>query len=576
MQDEFQFYQTSHGLARKAWGLFKNRNFERILDPEAGRGALLKAFPTRTSFSVPKLDVIELDLTHHDNLRAAGYNVVGTDFLDFREGNVYSHIIMNPPFQAGAQHVLHAWDILWDGEIVAILNAETLWNPYSKERKYLAQLIETHGSVQFIDNAFSGAERSTDVSVALIYLKKSTGEALLLEDLVGDLDLDPELDLDLQGAQEVMLPNSDIVNAVRAFNAAWAVTQKAVIARAQANRYQAMLGHTLTGLGGKHDSLHELRQEAGVAYVRRTLKVEYDEMKDRAWANVLRSTEVLTKTSNQVQRSLEREFEKVKQLSFTVKNIYGFLLGLAQNSGQIQIDMACEVFDSITRYRSDNTVYYMGWKSNDRHRTAGMRIKTKRFVLPEFEGHANGLCWDEEAKLGDLDKVFAMLDGKREPEVSLVQVFRDEIARLRAGERVSASYFDVRYYPGRGTIHFFARSQALVDRLNLLVGRQRQWLPPVDANVNPAFWEQYQRAELFDKAVRQRVRALQTKNPDLKYVHPFLEAASTAENAAPALELIGDGLAVVLEEHGVSLEACLTHEKTSTGVEMLLLARAST
>jgi hypothetical protein len=61
--------------------------------------------------------------------------------------------------------------------------------------------------------------------------------------------------------------------------------------------------------------------------------------------------------------------------------------------------------------------------------------------------------------LRDLDKVFAMLDGRVEPEVSLEWVFRYKFRELRDGQRVSASYFDIRYYPGVGTIHFFPKDQ---------------------------------------------------------------------------------------------------------------------
>jgi len=64
-------------------------------------------------------------------LKASGRQVavVGHDFLEFKMGAIYSHIIMNPPFSQGAAHVLHAWHILYDGEIVALLNAETVRNP---------------------------------------------------------------------------------------------------------------------------------------------------------------------------------------------------------------------------------------------------------------------------------------------------------------------------------------------------------------------------------------------------------------------------------------------------------------
>jgi hypothetical protein len=51
------------------------------------------------------------------------------------------------------------------------------------------------------------------------------------------------------------------------------------------------------------------------------------------------------------------------------------------------------------------------------------------------------LDWDARQRLGDIDKVFAMLDGKHAPEVSLASVFENQFKALKAGERIDASYF---------------------------------------------------------------------------------------------------------------------------------------
>src|SRR5674476_2159 len=141
--------------------------------------------------------------------------------------------------------------------------------------------------------------------------------------------------------------------------------------------------------------------------------------------------------------------------------------------------MACDVFDMITKFHTDNTVFYKGWKSNDKYRTCGMQDKTTRFILPRHstDGWQSNLSWESEQMLRDFDKVFAMLDCKSSPEVGLYDLFRGSFNELRCSKRLSSSYFDVRYYPGAGTIHFFPRRKKLVGRLNLLVGRYRQWLP---------------------------------------------------------------------------------------------------
>jgi hypothetical protein len=45
-------------------------------------------------------------------LRDKGLTVVGLDFFAFEGGEVYSHVVMNPPFAQGARAVLKAWDVL--------------------------------------------------------------------------------------------------------------------------------------------------------------------------------------------------------------------------------------------------------------------------------------------------------------------------------------------------------------------------------------------------------------------------------------------------------------------------------
>ncbi|BCU08490.1 DUF4942 domain-containing protein [Allochromatium tepidum] len=576
--NDFQFYPTPKSLADRAWAKFKNE-FVRVLEPSAGHGDLAKAAPCKYhswSRDVP-IDCIEIDLDKHPVLREEGFKVVGVDFLKFSAGAHYSHIIMNPPFAQGAAHVLKAWDILWDGEIVAIINAETVRNPFCRDRQRLAALIEKHGEVEFIEGAFSTpeAERQADVDVALVYLRKEADASELadavLEDLIRDQTRGEDLAEDCQDDQELCLPNSVIENAVLAFNAAVESARKAVLAEARASRYAKRLGDTLSQRRG--DAPSDYSTPITADSVRNDLAKRYDNLKDRAWAGILSSTQVLSRTSTNVQREIESRFEEIKALEFTAENIYGFLLGLAQNQGQIQIDMACEVFDTITRYHSDNTVFYMGWKSNDKHRTAGMRIKTTRFILPGHSDHGfrMSLPWESRRLLADFDRVFAMLDGKMESPIGLVDVFSRHYQRLKHGERLSSSYFDVRYYPGIGTIHFFPRDKKLIERLNLLVGRHRQWLPPQETRVSKDFWLQYEQAEKFDKAIRSQVKTLFREQAPRRSPHPLHAYGEAGEGGDEARAWLGQAIGLHLEAKGLNVQAMLETmpEPSVAALEML-------
>ncbi|WP_445369531.1 DUF4942 domain-containing protein [Methylomonas sp. BW4-1] len=510
MKDNLQYYPTPEALSIKAWETFKNKNFVRVLEPSAGEGHLLKPRPYKRWQQIP-VDCIEIDINKHPILRSLGFSVVGMDFMQFKSGSLYSHVLMNPPFTDGVQHVLKAWEILFDGEIVAILNAETLKNPFSKERKHLLRLVEQFGEVEYLSDMFASqdAERKTDVDIALVWLKKtSTFEEALLGNILDDLRRDQvsaeDLAGDCQPIHELALANAYIDNAVLMFNAAVEAARQSVFSEARAMRYRKMLGQTLGELNG--DAAVK-SSGTPLDWVKTQLYTDYSVLKDRAWSGILRSTQVTSRLSSAAQKRLESDFEAVKSLEFTVPNIYGFLQGIIDQQGEIQLSMVCDVFDLITRYYSENAVFYMGWKSNDKHRTLGMRIKTTRFVLPghKVESYHNSLNWESERLLADFDKVFALLDGKIEADVSLVSVFRQHFHELRVGKRIGGSYFDVRYYSGVGTIHFFPKSKTLIDRMNRWVGRQRRWLPPVESQAGQGFWQQFEQAESFDRAFHTEV-----------------------------------------------------------------------
>jgi hypothetical protein len=534
--DATQFYPTPKNIAERMLGKFKASPFDRdacILEPSAGDGALIKAAvqvaeedhqerlkSSRMYWRRDPLhvDFIEIDMTKHSALKdIAGVKgaVIGLDFLQF-SGSIaaYTHVLMNPPFNAGVHHVLKAWEGLYDGEIVALLNAETVKNPFSKERQHLVRLIEQHGDVEFVQDAFKGegVEREADVEVAIVHLvKKANIESDVIGDVLSALEEDTRVDGGAAGfasqvnGQELAIPGDVIEMTVRAFNAAVKTMQEAVVAQAKAGYYRRLVGQTMAQRNGDQPAEEPTDM---VAEIRRGIASGYIDLKDRAWSQVLRSTKVSSKLSSKGQQRLEADFEKIKRLDFSASNVYAFLIGLIEAQGDMHLQMAMDCFDEITKYHEDNCVWYMGWKSNTKHRTAGRRIKMTRFILPGFSGSwsRKSLGYTEELQLRDFDKVFAVLDGKQvEQTFGLADLFKRDGAALGSGERLSADYFDVRWYPGVGTVHFFPKRKDLIDRLNRLVGRARQWLPEREDLVSKDFWLAYERAEKYDAKVRKEV-----------------------------------------------------------------------
>lgn len=583
MSQDFQFYPTPAELALRAWSMFENQTPSRVLEPSAGNGDLLAPYSHNygnrfqgNKFKGP-VDVIELDITKHPLLREKGAKVVGHDFLEFTGVGRYSHVMMNPPFAQGAQHLLHAWDNLYDGEIVCILNAETLLNPFSKERQLLLRIIQEHGRTEFVGSAFSDAERETDVEVVLIHLVKHAETHDLVGDLIGDLSKDSsrhEDDLGFEFRQQLTLPRGLVADAVLRFDAAVAAAKDSAEAQARAGYYSRMLGRTFSDLSAKSidATQHQKEQLSSTPKaVRHAFAEAYDDLKDRAWMSILRSTEVLSKLSSKAQKRIEAEFESIKALEFTSKNVYGFLTGLCESAQTIQVEMVLDVFDEITKYHEDNAVFYMGWKSNGKHRTAGMRLKTTRFILPGHgvQKYNKSLDFGSQRLLADFDRVFAMLDGKHESNVNgLKDLFSDSdtFERLRNGSREQCDYFDVRFYPTRGTIHFFPRSKELMDRLNRTVGKHRQWLPPNKEAANKDFHTQYEQAEKFDSALRKAYSDEYAKN-GRAYGRPSWALSAVARAATNqslahredewALNCMDSALDSVMEANGWNPETSL-------------------
>lgn len=158
--DALDFYPTPDNLAWKMIHSLREGKYNTlpvpILEPSAGDGALARAVHSaaniyhdgktgeldRSSTERAKnfeLDCIELSSDFRAKLKKDGFRVVHDNFLTFRPTTKYAAIVMNPPFSAGAAHLLKALDVMRDGgKIRCLLNAETIRNPYTNERKALA------------------------------------------------------------------------------------------------------------------------------------------------------------------------------------------------------------------------------------------------------------------------------------------------------------------------------------------------------------------------------------------------------------------------------------------------------
>lgn len=529
--NSYQYYPTGAHTAARMWAKFK-RPVRHLCDPSAGRGHLIRhakdGFPGVPDDQIPwladiedeefvagsyrhnmraharlkfngirEVSVVEIDLQHHASLKELGAQVLGFDFLQVSSLATVSSLIMNPPFAEGCAHVLHAWDCLYDAEMVAIINAATIKNPNTRERQRLVELINKHGTVEFLQDQFvDDVERKTDVEVALIYLDKVPGKYLDMEALMGDLKRGDNgmSELDPEDFSALALPSNFIADTCFRFEQAVAAARKASEAMAVSDHLSAALGLTLDEMQAKgvgnnfREASGSIREAANSDF-----KQRYDDLKKRAWAQILRSSLLTDKLSNQARRKIEASAANIYELEFSAANVHGFLLGVIESLGQIFEDMVVGLFDSIIERSSDNAVFYKSWASNRKHRI-GMRIRKTRFILPRFRmSYGGNLDYEDERFLSDIDKVFSYLFGCSGAYDGLVQGFRNN--RPESGDRISTRFFDFRFYRGVGTMHFYPKSEAVVEKLNLFVGKRRNWIPGDMEQANADFEKQYDKGE---------------------------------------------------------------------------------
>ncbi|MDN7445577.1 DUF4942 domain-containing protein [Burkholderia cepacia] len=200
--------------------------------------------------------------------------------------------------------------------------------------------------------------------------------------------------------------------------------------------------------------------------------------------------------------------------------------------------------------------------------TLPRRIRHTRFVIPGFAigRGARSPSWEMERLLADFDKGFALLAGNATPEVSLVSACNAHWTELKYGARIESSYFDLRFYPGIGTLHFFPRDKQLIDRLNRVVGRQRGWLPAENLMLESAgFWEQFDKAERLDKEIRKAVAKRYRGSCD----EPLRTLGNeTWDGYEPACLQVDEALQEVHEAHDIQVDFRVASEtRTEGGLE---------
>lgn len=164
-----QFFETPEDVAKIIVTVANIYDHMRVLEPSAGRGAILKELP-----KCVEAVAVEADKDNCAHMRDMGFNPICTDFLAYHTDRPYDRIVMNPPFskEQVVHHVLHAWELLKVGGRLVSVAPENILEGRSKAKRRLREIADLNGgkTISMPENSFK--KSGTGVRTCLLILDK--------------------------------------------------------------------------------------------------------------------------------------------------------------------------------------------------------------------------------------------------------------------------------------------------------------------------------------------------------------------------------------------------------------------
>lgn len=441
------------------------KNISNVLEPSAGNGNIVDWISNNVNLDKKdKIYTIESDSDLQYVLRGKGYRLIDSDFINYSGDYKFDLIIMNPPFSNGDEHLLKAWDIIKNGDIVCLLNYETINNPYSKQRKLLKQIIDDYGEYEYLGNVFSNAERQTNVEVALVRLYKKQEK----EDFQFDFEKnEQQYDLNEETVKDTLAFNDITGNMLRQYEKTKEAYVDYIKAREKLKFYSQGLIDDKRSVEGLASESYSGARDLNHAY-----NNFLDDFKFYAWKNILEKLNI-EKYLTQKEFDRFQEFAKEQgSVDLTKENIAQLIQFLMYNRETIMENAIVEVFDIFTKYYKENRIHIEGWKTNDFYKV------NKKIILPNYirMGFTNHFDTNIHyiRQFEDIDKVMSYITGKNYNDIyKLSHAVRDY--EIGSNNKLETEFFKIRCFK-KGTIHLYFKNDWLWAEFNQRATKGKNWL----------------------------------------------------------------------------------------------------
>lgn len=163
---EYQFFETPLKIVCKLVSRACLIDGESILEPSAGRGNIAIHIGRKYC------DCIELNPENKKYLIDAGFNVVGSDFLEFNKK--YDVIIANPPFtkQQDVDHVTHMIRLA-NRMVVSVMSASIMFRSNKKAVEFRNLVESLGGTIEPLpEDSFKESGTKVNTCVVCVNIKK--------------------------------------------------------------------------------------------------------------------------------------------------------------------------------------------------------------------------------------------------------------------------------------------------------------------------------------------------------------------------------------------------------------------
>ncbi|BAO05020.1 DNA-methyltransferase [Clostridium botulinum B str. Osaka05] len=490
-EDNKDFYPTPKKLIHKMLEDIEFREIKTILEPSAGKGNIVKIIQEkkkslkRNNFFDNKtikydIDCIEIDENLRHILYGKGLRVIHDDFLTYNGFKKYDLIVANFPFSQGDKHLSKALDLIENGgQLICLINAETIKNPYSNLRKTLVmKLEELNANIEYLQEEFTDAERKTNVEVALIKVKvaNKNKDSIIIENLKQEEIINKQN----QQNNNTLIDGDFLTGIVQQYNFEIKAGIKLI------NEYYNLQPLVLKSfkkdscLNGSILSLSIDGERYDESIRNDTLRNAYIKKIRYKYWEALFSNEKFTKllTSNLL-NEFRQKLTELQDYDFSLYNIKELQKQMSENVIVGVEETILELFEEFSSqyswYKecSKNIHYYNGWSSN-----SAFKIN-KRIIIPlSFYGILGDRLdygYKFYEKLKDIEHVFDYLDGGKTENTNLKQIL-EEAEKERQTKNIKTKYFSINTYK-KGTTHLTFLNEELLKKFNIFGSCKKGWLP---------------------------------------------------------------------------------------------------